>query len=337
MPAQGIESGRILVTGASGFIGSHVCRDLLRNGCEVRGLVRPNSRLVGTGVEMVQVAGLLDRDALQRAVRGVSTVIHLAGRVHVRRDTTGDLLGTFRSVNVDGTRVLLEEAISGGVDVFVFVSSLAAVTSQSAKVVSDTTPLAPASRYGVSKLEAELLVRKLAKQAGMRACILRPPLVYGAGMKGSPLRLFDVVARGVPLPLRSIDNRRSLIFVGNLVAAIRAIASTPDASEESFFVSDCADISTPELVRAVAHALGRTARLIPAPQAVLRLAGYVGDLISPVLPFPLTSDDVTGLLGSLVVDASRIMSVTGFRPPYSLEEGMQQTAEWYLSRETGMS
>lgn len=321
-----------LLTGATGFVGSHVSRALIEAGRPARGLVRADSRSLECGIEPAPAQDLLDRDGLRKALAGVGTVIHLAGRVDGLSQSVGDSLSVFRRINVEGTRVLLEEAISAGVGCFVYLSSVKAVRSESTTVISDGTPPAPDTPYGVSKLEAEQVVRRLACRAGIRAPILRSPLVYGPRMKGNLLRLFELIDRGIPLPLASVRNRRSVVYVENLVAAIHAVLDSPTAADETCFVSDGQDLSTPDLMSAIARALGKPARLFAVPPVMLRLGGLAGDLLSRLVPCPVTSDAVNRLVGSLVVDASKLMRATGFHPPYSVDDGLQRTAEWYRTR-----
>jgi Nucleoside-diphosphate-sugar epimerases len=187
----------------------------------------------------------------------------------------------------------------------------------------------------VSKLEAEELIRGVAERLPLQATILRLPLLYGPGMKGNMLGLFRLVDRGIPLPLGLVRNRRSLAFVGNAAEAVLAVLRSSPGFAGTFFVSDGRDLSTPELIRMIAHALGRSARLVPIPSPLFRAAGRAGDLISRVRPVPLTSAAVDRLLGSLTLDSSALTRALGFRPPYSVEEGLRLTAEWYLRRERG--
>ena len=166
-------------------------------------------------------------------------------------------------------------------------------------------------------------------QRGLPVTVLRFPLVYGPGMKGNMLKLFDLVHRGLPLPLGGIRNRRSMLFVGNLAAALLALLRLP-ATSEIFFVSDGRDVSSPELVRLIGDALGRKVRLLPVPASAFRAAGRAGDMISRIWPNPLTSAAVGRLLGSLAVDDSALARATGFRAPFSVEQGLRVTADWYL-------
>ena len=320
---------RVLVTGASGFLGRPVTRALLARGARVRGLARPGSAPLEPGVEPAPAEGLHDREGLRRALEGVDAVVHLAARVHVMHDAAADPLAEFRRVNVEGTRAVLEEAIRAGARRFLFASSVKALGEGGDAVLTDDTPPAPADPYGVSKLEAETVVRALAGAAGVHAPILRFPLVYGPGVGANFLRLLRTVDRGLPLPFGLVRNRRSMVYVGNAAAAVVAALESPAAARETFLVSDGDDASTPELVRRVARALGRPARLLPIPPLLFAGAGRAGDLVSRIVPVPVTSAALHRLLGSLAVDPSRFFRLTGFTPPFTVEEGLAATAAWY--------
>lgn len=315
-----------LVTGASGFVGHHLSAALAGDGRPVRGLVRPGSAPLPSGVESASVQGLLDREGLRRALDGVDTVVHLAARVHVMEERAADPLAEFRRVNVEGTRLLLEEAEAAGVKSFVFASSVKAMGEGGEEVWTERTPARPVDPYGVSKLEAEALVAAAA--AALHAVSLRLPLVYGPGVKGNMLRLFHLVDRGLPIPLGAVRNCRSMAYVGNVVAAVRAVLAAPAARGETFLVSDGADLSTPELIRAIAAALGRPARLVPVPAGVFRAAGRLGDLVLG-RGRPRFAPAVDRLLGSLAVDPSKLRAVCGFHPPFTPAGGLLETARWY--------
>jgi nucleoside-diphosphate-sugar epimerase len=171
----------------------------------------------------------------------------------------------------------------------------------------------------VSKREAEDGLRQLATETGMEVVILRPPLVYGPGVGGNFLRLLSLVDRGFPLPLRLVDNRRSLIHLGNLIDAIKLCISHPKAAGKTFLVSDSEDVSTPELIRRLAEVLGRPARLLPFPQTLIRI---VGKLFGK-------SIEVDRLLGSLVIDSTKIRNELDWKPRYSMAHGLAETAAWY--------
>ncbi|MDO8502310.1 MAG: NAD-dependent epimerase/dehydratase family protein [Gemmatimonadaceae bacterium] len=332
VPAVRFGSGVVAVTGASGFIGRRLCESLARDEVRVRGITRSATGMNVPGVETAIAADITDRDALRAALSGVSTVVHLAARVHAKAEGIGDPGSECSRINVDGTALLLKEAVAAGVGTFVFISSVKAVADQSDRVLTSDTPPQPVDAYGESKLEAERLVRVVGVREGLRAPILRLPNVYGPGMKANMGLLFRVVDRGLPLPLRSVRNRRSFAYVDNAVAAIRGLMTSPAAAGETVYVSDEQDVSTPELIRHIARALGRPARLFPFPRAMLRAVAGSGGLLSRFPPFHLTGDSLTAVLGSLFVDTSRLRETTGYKPPISLERGMLLTAEWFRSR-----
>jgi nucleoside-diphosphate-sugar epimerase len=309
--------GRVLVTGATGFVGTPLCQVLTAGGYRVRRALRASQ---GAGPDDALVGDIGPATAWREALAGVELVVHLAARTHVLHDTAADPLAAYRSVNVEGTRRLAEAAVEAGVRRFVYMSSVK-VHGESTRGAPfrATDPPRPADAYGRTKLEAEELLRTLAAQAGMELAILRSPLVYGPGVKGNFLRLTALVARGVPLPFALVENRRSLIYAGNLVAAAAACLRSPQAAGQTFLVSDGADLSTPQLVRALAAALGVRARLLPCPVRLLELAAAAAG----------KGEELARLVGSLQVDASPIRERLGWQPPHTAAEGLAVTAQWY--------
>jgi len=187
----------------------------------------------------------------------------------------------------------------------------------------------PSDAYGVTKLEAERLVQDVASRTGLRTVTLRFPLVYGEGMRGNMLQLFSAVARGWPLPFRNVNNLRSYLYAGNAVAAIEAVLKCSQVGGELFLVSDGLNLSTPELIRAVGSALARRVGLIPVPNAFLRLGARVGDVIVRLTDWPFTSQSYERLLGSLVIDSSKLRTRCGYRPPFTVAQGLHRTADWF--------
>jgi nucleoside-diphosphate-sugar epimerase len=328
--------GPVLVTGATGFIGAHVYRSFIDRGENVVVTCREDfasaSTEIAHALRVVQLRDLLDRDALRSALSGVQTVIHLAGRVHARREGKDDPDSECRRVNVEGTSALLDEAVAAGVQRFVFISSVKAVADESDVALDENTPPMPVDAYGASKLEAERLVRVVSVREQLHAPILRLPVVYGPGMKSNMLRLFQAVARGIPLPIAGIHNRRSFAYVGNVTAAIHAVLSAPAAAHETFFVSDGTDLSTPELARRISEVAGRKSRQFTVPVRVLRALGGAGYLLSRITPFHFTLDSLSALVGSLFVDTSKIQQMTGYKPEVSVDEGLANTARWLSAR-----
>lgn len=312
----------VLVTGANGFVGLALCARLLEEGWHVRGTVRSAKYAdsLPVRVDTVQVESIGPDTGWSKALAGVDTVVHLAARVHVLNDTAADPLLAFRQVNVAGTKRLARVALTAGVRRFVYMSSVKANGEERPAPYTEKDKEAPLDPYGVSKWEAEQALHEIAARTGLEVVVLRPPLVYGPGVKANFLRLFEVVERGIPLPLASVNNRRSLIYLGNLVDAVVTCIAHPRAAGETYLVSDGEDVSSPELIRRVAAALGRPARLFPFPLRLMRLAGKLSGK-SPV---------VERLLDSLTVDSGKIRRELGWNTSYTMAQGLMETAEWYL-------
>lgn len=330
---------KFLVTGANGFVGKPLCAELLRQGQAVRAAARGADSPIGN-IE-VSAIGLIDGATdWAVALRDVEVVIHLAARVHVMREDATDPLEAFRKVNVAGTERLARCAAAAGVKRLVYVSSIKvngeSTSPMCAGTLSPTRPprkLSPASGggardvfaesdeprpqdpYGISKCEAEQALRRVAAETGMEIVVVRPPLVYGTGVKGNFAQMMKVLERGIPLPLASVRNLRSLVYVGNLVDALILCATHPAAAGQTYLVSDGEDVSTPELLRGLGEAMERPARLFPCPPNLLKLAGRLSG----------KADQIERLLGSLQVDSGKIRRELGWRPPYTLGEGLQNT------------
>ena len=314
----------VLVTGANGFVGWHLCRSLLEAGFSVRAAVRDKGRsryLENMGCKPVAVCDIdADTDWTQ-ALQGVDRVVHLAARVHVMDKRERDSLDEYRRVNVLGTQRLAEQATAVGVRRLVYLSSVKVngEISVNHHAIRESDPPAPQDPYGQSKWEAEQVLHRIAAGTGLEVVILRPPLIYGPGVGANFLALMKAVARGVPMPLGSIHNARSLLYVGNLVDAIVRCLDHLDAAGQTYLVSDSEAVSTPALVRKLAVALGCPVRLIPVPPALLRLAGRLTG----------RGAVVNRLTGSLVVDTAKIGRDLQWRPPYSLEQGLRAAAAAY--------
>ncbi len=311
-------SGTVLVTGASGFLGRHVCAVLHERGYAVRALVR--TRAEGLDVEQVTWTGLDDEGAMQRALPGVAAVVHLAARVHVMRDRAADPLAEFRRTNVDGTARLARLAAEAGVAGFVFASSVKAMGEETERPWTEGDVPAPVDPYGISKLEAEQALARLADESGLTTSVVRFPLVYGPGVRANMLRLFQLVDRGRPLPFGGIHNRRSLLYARNAGAAIASLVERR-GPHDTWFVSDGEDVSTPELLERIAAALGRRLRLLPAPVMLLDATRR--------LRVPVIGPIASRLLGSLVIDSTKMQARLGGSMPWTLDDGLRATAEWY--------
>ena len=318
----------IAITGASGFVGQYLTRWLLERDHPVLAVTRSDNRSRAEARRIPDRPGIAD---LRGAFAGAHAVVHLAARAHLMRDLAGDPLSAYRETTVELTRGALRAAAEAGCRLFVFASSVKAMGERTTAPWNEDTTPHPTDPYGISKLEAERVVSEGGARLGIQTVSIRFPAIYGPGMRANMLRLFGAVARGMPLPLGSIANRRSLLFVGNAAAVLEAMVAAGETPSPCYLVSDGEDVSTPELVRAIAHSVGRRARLISVPLPLFRLAGRIGDRLPPWLPWPMTSTRVERLMDSLQVDSSRIQRELGFVPPYSLAEGMRETAVWHAS------
>jgi len=236
-------------------------------------------------------------------------------------DPSADPLTEFRKVNVEGTAQLALEAAKAGVKRLVYISSIKVNGEESAIAYSTDSPVAPSDPYGISKWEAEEALRRIEAETGLEVVVVRPTLVYGPGVKANFLNMMKIISKGIPLPLASINNKRSLIYVGNLVDALAVCATHPAAAGKTYLVSDGEDVSTPELLRRVAFALGVPARLLQFPVLLMKLLGKLTG----------KSGAVNRLTGSLTVDSSKIRQELGWTPPFSMEEGLLETAAWFMS------
>ena len=310
----------ILVTGASGFIGRALCESLTAGGRVPRRAVR--APLAGIP-DTIAVGDIGPDTDWRAALEGVRCVVHLVARTHVLRETAADPLSEYRRINVLGTERLAREAVASGVRRIVFLSSVKVNGERTTTrpYAEDDAPR-PEDAYGVSKLEAEQALARLAAGTGLEIVVLRPPLVYGPGVKGNFLRLMDIVTRGAPLPLGSVVNHRSLVYVGNLVDAITKAIDAPQAAGRMYLVSDGEDVSTPDLIRGIARALEVKPRLFPCPPLLLKIAGMLSG----------RGAEVARLIGSLQVDSSRMRRELGWIPRFRLEQGLANTARWYRAR-----
>ena len=310
----------ILVTGGTGFVGSSVLARLVEDGTmPVRAAVRSAGARITPGIDKVLVGALAEDTDWRAALAGVSALVHCAARVHVMDETAADPLEEFRRINVQGTLALARQAAAAGVQRFVFVSSIKVngeMTAVGKPFTADDTP-APVDAYGVSKMEAEQALRALESESGMQVVIVRPPLVYGKGVKANFATMMRWLARGIPLPLGAIHNRRSLVALDNLVDLIVTCVRHPQAAGQTFLVSDGQDPSTTELLQRMGRAMGRPARLIPLPAVCLTLgASLLGK-----------RDVAQRLCGSLQVDIGKTRRLLGWTPPLTLDQGLQKAAK----------
>jgi nucleoside-diphosphate-sugar epimerase len=314
---------KILLTGGTGFVGSALIARLLNDHIAILAAVRSEKYQFPRGVDSVRVADLNPDIDWSAALHGVDTVVHLAARVHVMHDIAADPLAEFRIVNVAGTMNLARQASAAGIRRFVFVSSVK-VNGESTlfghSFTADDKP-DPQDPYGISKHEAEQCLRELAAKTGMEVVIIRPPLVYGPGVKANFASMMSWLARGVPLPLGAINNQRSLVALDNLVDLIRTCLDNPKAANQTFLVSDGEDMSTTQLLQRMGQALGKTARLIPVPAGLMQHAANIFG----------KADFAHRLFGSLQVDNSKACDLLGWKPAVTVDDALRKTAEAFIA------
>lgn len=311
---------RFLVTGANGFVGTAMCAELVARGYAVRGAARTSIACADAFVN----ASIDGSTRWGEALEHIDVVVHLAARVHVMNEVAVDPLPEFLQANVDGTLNLARQAVQAGVRRFVYVSSV--------KVLGECTPPGacfsehsepdPQDPYATSKFRAEQGLLELAQQTGLEVVIVRPPLVYGPGVRANFARLLNVVSRGTPLPFKGIANSRSLIFVGNLVDALIHCASHPAAAGQTYLVDDGAPISSSGLVAMMAAELGVPNRDFFLPVTLMRLGAAL----------LRRQASVERLTQSLAVDSGKIRSHLGWVPPFETVEGMRLTARWFIDQ-----
>ena len=319
MALEQVDNGfsKVLVTGANGFVGQALCAELIHHHYRVNAVSRQAIN-EHTEVCPFQISDINAQTDWSLTLLSVDTVIHLAARVHIMSDSAVNPLVEFRKVNVDGTLNLARQAANASVKRFIFVSSVKVngeSTNEGKPFIEDDASN-PQDAYGVSKLEAEQGLLQIAQQTGMEVVIIRPPLVYGPGVKANFASLMRVVKRGIPLPLGAINNKRSFVYVENLVSLILRCMNHPAAVNQIFLVSDGCDLSTTELLRECAVALGVNARLLPVSQKVLEvIASMLGK-----------REVVQRLCGNLQVDITKARTLLGWIPPISISEGLKRTA-----------
>ena len=314
---------KILITGASGFVGQSLIPTLKHHNIQVRQVAREQaySNQEHSNIdEFYYVRDFAEKDVWQAALSDCDVVIHLAARVHVMQDVAVNPLEAFLAVNLQGTVNLATAAAKAGIKRFVFVSSVKVngEFTQNQPFAESDLPN-PQDPYAISKYEAEKALRQIEKETGMQVVILRPPLIYGAGVKANFAALLKLVDKKLPLPLANINNKRSFIYVNNFVDVIITCATHPNAAGHTYLVSDGENVSMPQLIKKIAIALNKPSYLFPFPISIMRFfAKLVGKAAS-----------VDRLTESLVIDSLKIRRELGWKPPFTMAEGLQVTADWY--------
>lgn len=307
---------KLMLTGSTGFVGRALMRTLVTAGThEVRVLNRTPASGLCSSVDQVVVSGDWRATDFGQALRSVSMIVHLAARVHVMKEAASDPISEFRTVNVDATLNLARQAATAGCKRFVFISSIKVngeVTQRGSHFLADGVA-APQDAYGISKMEAEQGLRQIAAQTGLEVVIIRPPLVYGPGVKANFAALMRAVQRGWPLPLGAVHNLRSLIGLDNLVDFIITCTTHPNAANQTFLISDGQDLSTPDLVCKMAQVAGVPVRLWSLPLWVLQAGGRMLG----------KGDAVQRLCGNLQVDMTKTQALLGWEPPVSVDDGLR--------------
>ena len=311
---------RLFVTGATGFVGKATLRRLLAAGHNVVAAYHRTPPVEQEGVRWVRLGDQDGPERLRDMLDGSDAILHMAALAHLPNTDKEHSADAFMRVNLDGTVRLAEAAVGARIRRFVFLSSVKACGETSgARPLCENDPKRPVDPYGVSKSIAEDRLGEIAARTAMEHVVIRPPLVYGPGVRANFLSLMRWIDRGLPLPLGAIDNRRSFLYVENLADVVVRCLDHPAAAGQTYFVSDGEDVSIGELVRRIARALERPARLVPAPMPLLRV---IGRLLRKEAA-------VDRLTGSLAVDISRVRNQLEWQPPFSMDTGLRATAGWY--------
>ena len=309
---------KILVTGASGFVGSALCDTSRARGIDFLPAVRQ-----ATQSSQFAVGDLSDATDWTLALSKHDVVLHLAARVHVMNDKSSNPLTAFRAINVDATMNLAKQAARNGIKRFVYVSSVK--VNGEATIKTPFTAFdqpAPLDPYGQSKLEAEMALRELSRSAGMEIVVVRPPLVYGPGVRANFRRLMQLVKLGIPLPLGAIHNSRSMVSLDNLVDLLITCSQHPDAAGETFMVSDDCDVSVADLLRMLSHAMGKRSLLLPIPSKIIYSAAALAG----------KSAVADRLLGSLQVDIAHTKTVLQWKPVATVQESLAKTVAHFMKQ-----
>lgn len=315
----------VLITGANGFVGGVLCDRILSHYPQINTVFAVSRRSINLSLsspklQSVTVSSLDDLVASNNHLEKIDCIIHLAARVHKMQDSSEDPLSEFRAVNTEATCKLAKAAARTGVRRFIFLSSIKVNGEGGYNETYTESSLAhPTDPYGISKWEAEQQLMQISAQTGLEVVIIRPPLVYGPGVKANFQQMLRVINQGIPLPIGAVKNQRSFVYVGNLADAIITAAMYPAAINQTFLVSDGQDVSTPQLTRLIAAALGCSPRLVPIPEICLNLLGKITG----------RSKQISRLTSSLTIDSQKFCKTFQWEPPFTLEQGLETTAQWF--------
>lgn len=317
---------KILITGLNGFVGLPLSQHLTAVGHQIIGVVRSHDSLttVNPNIQLKAIGDIDEITDWQDCLGVVECVVHLANRAHVMDEQSSNPLAVYRKVNTAGTLHLARQAAAAGVKRFIFISSVK-VNGESTfhgKALTSKDQHIPVDPYGLSKYEAELGLKLIAEQTGIEVVVIRPPLIYGPGVKANFLKMMRWVEKGIPLPLGAIQNHRSMLGLDNLINFIELCLTHPNAAGQTFLVSDDHDVSTTELLKEIAAAMDRPSRLLSIPQY------YIENLLILLGQRHISER----LCGSLQLDISLAKKCLAWKPPYTFKDQLKKTVLDYLSR-----